>query len=280
MKRATAKIAFLQGIYRISIHALVKRATQRSCNCVNTNQFQSTPSWRGRPVVSFLWLFDFLFQSTPSWRGRLGSKTIIIARAIISIHALVKRATIQSNRLPFPISISIHALVKRATTGYSFFAVRACHFNPRPREEGDCLFANGLSFGILFQSTPSWRGRQTRWQTEYIALIFQSTPSWRGRRCDRLTDRSVKRFQSTPSWRGRPFLLYLVHPLLNISIHALVKRATLGFTSSEQISTISIHALVKRATFRLVGGRLFISISIHALVKRATAARQHKGLGK
>ena len=96
---------------RISIHALVKRATG--------------------------WSFD-------------GS-----ALYTISIHALVKRATRRSLRSLIFLCISIHALVKRATTGDSFFAVRACHFNPRPREEGDCLFANGLSFGILFQSTPS-----------------------------------------------------------------------------------------------------------------------------
>ena len=181
MKRATAKIAFLQGIYRISIHALVKRATQRSCNCVNTNQFQSTPSWRGRPVVSFLWLFDFLFQSTPSWRGRLGSKTIIIARAIISIHALVKRATIQSNRLPFPISISIHALVKRATACSLTAYLLVSYFNPRPREEGDFPTCRRKAFHFHFNPRPREEGdsrpsTQRTWKVISIhALVKRAT---------------------------------------------------------------------------------------------------------
>ena len=56
---------------------------------------------------------------------------------IISIHALVKRATtlnIIGDILPY---ISIHALVKRATCG-NFVKIRhANDFNPRPREEGD-----------------------------------------------------------------------------------------------------------------------------------------------
>ena len=60
-----------------------------------------------------------------------------IATRIISIHALVKRATIFLCRPYRKSPISIHALVKRATAcacNNGFFAV---HFNPRPREEGD-----------------------------------------------------------------------------------------------------------------------------------------------
>ena len=57
----------------------------------------------------------------------------------------------------------------------------------------------------------------------------------------------------------------------NISIHALVKRATPALIDLLDEVGISIHALVKRAT---VGGRdpaRQRAISIHALVKRATA---------
>ena len=55
-----------------------------------------------------------------------------------------------------------------------------------------------------------------------------------------------------------------------ISIHALVKRATLMREHYDLVDFISIHALVKRAT--AISHSLFISalISIHALVKRAT----------
>ena len=55
-----------------------------------------------------------------------------------------------------------------------------------------------------------------------------------------------------------------------ISIHALVKRATTLTCTDWGLLQISIHALVKRAT--AVEGYVFSSdtISIHALVKRAT----------
>ena len=55
-----------------------------------------------------------------------------------------------------------------------------------------------------------------------------------------------------------------------ISIHALVKRATLNNLRYFQIKTISIHALVKRATVLPEPVAPNINISIHALVKRAT----------
>ena len=56
----------------------------------------------------------------------------------------------------------------------------------------------------------------------------------------------------------------------DISIHALVKRAT--FTNHDKNTTvsISIHALVKRATGINAKGDIIKGISIHALVKRAT----------
>ena len=79
---------------------------------------------------------------------------------IISIHALVKRATIINDSYlygglyfnPRPrkegdtfvdiltagdIPISIHALVKRATQKRSCACYKKPYFNPRPRKEGD-----------------------------------------------------------------------------------------------------------------------------------------------
>ena len=55
-----------------------------------------------------------------------------------------------------------------------------------------------------------------------------------------------------------------------ISIHALVKRATVAKAETALTMRISIHALVKRATTKSLGVLLHKSISIHALVKRAT----------
>ena len=59
--------------------------------------------------------------------------------------------------------------------------------------------------------------------------------------------------------------------VVNISIHALVKRATCGITVPIGFYFISIHALVKRAT-KIHNQTVhdFEKISIHALVKRAT----------
>ena len=58
--------------------------------------------------------------------------------------------------------------------------------------------------------------------------------------------------------------------IVRISIHALVKRATIPMLSSIHLVPISIHALVKRATVYGAVMKREIGISIHALVKRAT----------
>ena len=57
---------------------------------------------------------------------------------------------------------------------------------------------------------------------------------------------------------------------MKISIHALVKRATVFTKARYNIDNISIHALVKRATRRVIATYMADFISIHALVKRAT----------
>ena len=55
----------------------------------------------------------------------------------ISIHALVKRATVALVIRGVVDYISIHALVKRATIVGSAMCSMSSDFNPRPREEGD-----------------------------------------------------------------------------------------------------------------------------------------------
>ena len=56
---------------------------------------------------------------------------------MISIHALVKRATqVQASKAQKKL-ISIHALVKRATVVKTLVTHLVDNFNPRPREEGD-----------------------------------------------------------------------------------------------------------------------------------------------
>ena len=139
MKRATDRKVSINQDGIISIHALVKRATfgllfLKSCSSI----FQSTPSWRGRRRKRRWNKMTNVFQSTPSWRGRLGVFVIFVTSFAISIHALVKRVT-----LPL-----------------YHFSTLAWYFNPRPREEGDSIAVLSLSLSAIFQSTPSWRGRQ------------------------------------------------------------------------------------------------------------------------
>ena len=53
------------------------------------------------------------------------------------------------------IVISIHALVKRATTAILGYSQGRIYFNPRPREEGDCCKNIATQQAMGFQSTPS-----------------------------------------------------------------------------------------------------------------------------
>ena len=144
----------------------------------------------------------------------------------------------------------------------------------------------------LFQSTPSWRGRQFSKPSIGCSTAFQSTPSWRGRLFFLFFRYLCWWFQSTPSWRGRHILFLLVQIHRGISIHALVKRATNKLKKFSYVmflfqSTPSwrgrlyYHHLYQNNPFQstpswrgrlrtLTSDNMNFSISIHALVKRAT----------
>ena len=64
----------------------------------------------------------------------------MIVIGAISIHALVKRATVFTKARYNIDNISIHALVKRATLALKDTSKKYVYFNPRPREEGDIMF--------------------------------------------------------------------------------------------------------------------------------------------
>ena len=100
----------------------------------------------------------------------------------ISIHALVKRATLFSGWISSKNIISIHALVKRATHYLTVFRGLYRNFNPRPREEGD-------STGDA-------------------------------------DDELIKNFNPRPREEGDPLGESAPAAVPRISIHALVKRAT------------------------------------------------------
>ena len=182
----------------------------------------------------------------------------------------MKRATKSSPLAKIEVSISIHALVKRATD-------RCCNrygdwhdFNPRPREEGDekkplkdvtqAISIHALvkratqsnrilkTLQPLFQSTPSWRGRQYTQSGWCAADYFNPRPREEGDSTWNKNGVYHGKFQSTPSWRGRLFKDPLPYLNGDISIHALVKRATEYVLRLKHSLIISIHALVKRAT--------------------------------
>ena len=168
------------------------------------------------------------------------------------------------------------------------------NFNPRPREEGDWNNIQNLRKVILFQSTPSWRGRLMAENGITVWLTFQSTPSWRGRLFAltiSLADNCY--FNPRPREEGDDCYLISVHPTPAISIHALVKRATSGriywkkkrqtfqSTPSWRGRPLFCAHFAKYFWFQSTPswrGRLALRIShtrygwisIHALVKRAT----------
>ena len=92
-----------------------------------------------------------------------------------------------------------------------------------------------------------------------MAIVKRETSEYFNPRPRKEGDRS-----GDPTWRA----------IALISIHALAKRATEGYSTYKRVSEISIHALVKRATkevFCMINAQ---KISIHALVKRATLHQQ------
>ena len=59
----------------------------------------------------------------------------------------MKRATVSVKKEQSSDIISIHALVKRATTQNKPEIRITCYFNPRPREEGDAI-GNTSPWGV------------------------------------------------------------------------------------------------------------------------------------
>ena len=120
--------------------------------------FQSTPSWRGRPDFATPLSYCWQFQSTPSWRGRRLCCFCCAACRVISIHALVKRATENYIEMITLWDISIHALVKRATLISSSSYSITVYFNPRPREEGDYILFIQVLILCYFNPRPREEG--------------------------------------------------------------------------------------------------------------------------
>ena len=143
--------------------------------------FQSTPSWRGRPQGVIFRFPKSEFQSTPSWRGRPVTKTISSGISLISIHALVKRATHCFEMLPLVSFLFQSTPSWRGRPPQPTDIRLPANFNPRPREEGDIVINSYLVAGMYFNPRPREEGDILRILQLQLPLRFQSTPSWRGR---------------------------------------------------------------------------------------------------
>ncbi len=101
------------------------------------------------------------------------------------------------------MDISIHALVKRATQACIQLCTGKEHFNPRPREEGDLK----------------------RFCFEICRSYFNPRPREEGDRVHLKRKATEKDFNPRPREEGDG--ITIIKPvIINISIHALVKRAT------------------------------------------------------
>ena len=119
-KRATQIFPIVRPRQKISIHALAKRATgmltvTNFINGISIHALakRATLCLQPLPVTN-------KFQSTPSQRGRLIILPTVNVPLIISIHALAKRATSLLKCTTQAFVISIHALAKRATKNINF----------------------------------------------------------------------------------------------------------------------------------------------------------------
>ena len=98
----------------------------------------------------------------------------------ISIHALVKRATALEPLSQLEGEISIHALVKRATVRRLYHRLWFCHFNPRPREEGDRRKGSRLPFYNNFNPRPREEGDWATMHPKQIISNFNPRPREEG----------------------------------------------------------------------------------------------------
>ena len=99
---------------------------------------------------------------------------------IISIHALVKRATHWIRCETVFKDISIHALVKRATSDLCSVRAQQSNFNPRPREEGDLALLKDVLFVNDFNPRPREEGDIVLIRTKCVSSNFNPRPREEG----------------------------------------------------------------------------------------------------
>ena len=95
------------------------------------------------------------FNPRPREEGDEKTKRKNAKRAYISIHALVKRATLSVRPLQFSQEYFNPRPREEGDKSWNNYTFRLYDFNPRPREEGDNVMAGMSEYATVFQSTPS-----------------------------------------------------------------------------------------------------------------------------
>ena len=164
MKRATWEAIATGDRKKISIHALMKRATKLDSKSL---------------AALTISIHALMKRATPQEET---------ARQLlaISIHALMKRATSIYSKSKIQCLISIHALMKRATQTVQHTIHSRANFNPRPHEESDLFNVVFRSFNRYFNPRPHEESDLRLQRRQYPWERFQSTPSWRERHCSLL----------------------------------------------------------------------------------------------
>ena len=145
-------------------------------------------------------------------------------------------------------AISIHALVKRATGIIIISAIPIVNFNPRPREEGDShrcdkcyslwhfnprpreegdLFPTAIfSDHSYFNPRPREEGDTQTGLIRRHSIYFNPRPREEGDLLKPIKRLNIIYFNPRPREEGDDFCCWKLENYWDISIHALVKRAT------------------------------------------------------
>ena len=144
-----------------------------------------------------------MFQSTPAYGGRPSGVLAPECQVGVSIHARVRRATVNVMDLSSYATVSIHARVRRATTFRRIpGSCRNVSIHARVRRATvSWAFTIGTRSG--FQSTPAYGGRQDRRlkschviEVSIHARVRRATRRWQCQRSNR------SRFNPRPRTAG------------------------------------------------------------------------------
>ena len=233
------------------------------------------------------------FQSTPSCGGRPEHLRLVERETLVSIHALLRRATPgRGEKGEAHVSVSIHALLRRATISLPI---------SQP--------IRGVSIhALLRRATQGLQGAHTAQDVSIHALLRRATyiydvyrhytscfnprPPAEGDYCISSPALKGESFNPRPPAEGDAPLHSEATLHHSVSIHALLRRATIHALLLSPSERVSIHALLRRATSTTAlsisslkfqstpscGGRLQrrcsicndTHVSIHALLRRAT----------